>query len=252
MGAAASGALLGPVLGAVASAVGVRPTFIGVSALGLTLAGCVLTTPGERPHPQPLSALKRADRGLAGGMWLVVLPAVLYGVVTVLVPLKLHRLGWSGVAIGALFFAGAAFETVFNPLLGRFADRRGNLIPVRAALAASVAISLALAWAGAGALVALLLLAAAIAFNAFYTPAMALISSGAERRGIALGLVFGAMNGVWAAGNVVGPALGGALAQAAGDAVPYVLLAAICLLTLLATLPAAPAYLQPRSRPRSS
>jgi MFS family permease len=119
------------------------------------------------------------------------------------------------------------------------------------ALVASIVISVALAWAGTAALLAVLLLAAALAYNAFYTPGMALISSGAERRGIALGLVFGAMNGVWAAGNVVGPALGGALAQAAGDAVPYLFLAVLCLFTLVATLPAAPAYLQARSRPRS-
>jgi MFS family permease len=251
MGAAASGALLGPVLGAIASAAGVRATFLGVSAVGLGLSVWILATSGVHPQPQPLSSLRRADRAIAGGMWLVVLPAVLYGVITVLMPLELHRLGWSGVAIGGLFLAGAALETVFNPLLGRFADRRGNLLPVRLALAASIAISLALAWAGAAPLLAVLLLAAALAYNAFYTPGMALISSGAERRGIALGLVFGAMNGAWAAGNVVGPALGGALAEAAGDTAPYLLLAVLCLLTLLATLPAAPAYLQPRSRPRS-
>jgi MFS family permease len=237
MGAAASGALLGPVLGAVASAAGVRPTFLGVSAFGLALSAWIVATSGVGAHPQPLSALRRADRALAGGMWLVVLPAVLYGVVTVLVPLKLHRLGWSGVAIGTLFFAGAALETVVNPLLGRFADRRGNLLPVRLALTASIAISLALAWAGGAAVVAVLLLAAALAYNAFYTPGMAVISAGAQRRDIALGLAFGAMNGVWAAGNVVGPALGGALAEAAGDAIPYLLLAAICVLTLLATMP---------------
>jgi MFS family permease len=251
MGAAASGALLGPVLGSIASAAGVRATFLGVSALGLVLAGWILATPGEPAHPQPLTALRRANREVAGGMALVALPAVLYGVVTVLVPLKLHRLGWGGIAIGALFLAGAALETVVNPLLGRFADRRGILLPVRIALAASLAISLALAWSGTTTLLAALLLAAAVAYNAFYTPGMALISSGAERCGIALGLVFGAMNGVWAAGNVVGPAFGGALAQAAGDALPYLLLAAVCVLSLVATLPAAPAYLQPRSRPRS-
>ena len=251
MGAAASGALLGPVLGAVASAAGVRATFLGVSALGVALSAWIVATSGVRPHPQALSSLRRADRGLTGGLWLVLLPAVLYGVVTVLMPLKLHRLGWGGVAIGALFLAGAALETVFSPLLGRVADRRGNLLPVRVALAASIAIALALAWAGTAALLAVLLLAAALAFNAFYIPGMALISSGAERQGIALGLVFGAMNGVWAAGNVMGPALGGALAETAGDTVPYLLLAVLCLLTLLATLPVAPAYLQARSRPRS-
>jgi DHA1 family tetracycline resistance protein-like MFS transporter len=114
-----------------------------------------------------------------------------------------------------------------------------------------VAVSLGLAWAGPAPLVAALALAAGLAYGAFYTPGMALISDGAEQRRIAPGLAFGVMNGAWAAGNVVGPAVGGALAEAAGDALPYLLLALVCLLTLLATFSAAPVYLQPRSRPRS-
>ena len=60
------------------------------------------------------------------------------------------------------------------------------------------------------------------------------------------------MNGAWAAGNVVGPALGGWLAELVGDALPYLLLAAVCLATLVATVQWAPRYLQPRSRPSSS
>ena len=43
------------------------------------------------------------------------------------------------------------------------------------------------------------------------------------------------MNGAWAAGNVVGPALGGWLAELAGDALPYLLLASVCLVSLAAT-----------------
>ena len=65
-------------------------------------------------------------------------------------------------------------------------------------------------------------------------------------------LAFGAMNGAWAAGNVVGPALGGWLAELAGDALPYLLLAAVCLASLAATMQFRPRYLQPRSRPSSS
>jgi len=251
MGAAVFGALLGPVLGAVASTAGVRATFLGVSVTGLALCAWVLATPGAAPQPQPLSALRRADRRLLGGLWLLVLPALLFGVLVVLVPLKLHARGWGGLAIGAVFLATATVEVVLNPLLGRLTDRRGRLVPVQLALAGSLAVSLGLAWASAGALVAALTLVAGVAYGAFYTPGMALISDGAERRGIAPGLAFGVMNGAWAAGNVVGPALGGGLAEAAGDALPYLLLAAVCLLTLVATLPAAPAYLQPRSRPRS-
>ena len=248
MGAAVFGALLGPALGALATVAGVRATFIAVSAGGFGLAALVLGIVGAPAHPQPLSALRRADARLIGGLWLVSLPALLFGVLNVLVPLKLHGHGWSGAAIGALFFTTATLEMALNPLIGRFTDRRGFLVPVRLALLASIAISLALAWADAAALVAALAVAAGIGYGAFFTPGMALVSVSAEQRGIALGIAFGVMNGAWAVGNAIGPAAGGALAQAAGDSLPYLLLAGICLATLAATR----TYLQPRSRPSSS
>ena len=248
MGAAVFGALLGPALGALATLAGVRATFIGVSAAGFALAALVAGTAGAPAQPQPLSALRRADARLIGGLWLVSLPALLFGVLNVLVPLKLHGHGWSGAAIGALFFVTATLEMALNPLIGRFTDRRGFLLPVRLALIASIAISLALAWANAAALVAALAIVAGIGYGAFFTPGMALVSVSAERRGIALGIAFGVMNGAWAVGNAIGPAAGGALAQAAGDSLPYLLLAGVCLVTLAVTR----TYLQPGSRPSSS
>jgi MFS family permease len=252
MGAAVFGALLGPVVGAIATVVGVRATFIAVGVLGFALAGWVLATPGVAAQPQPLSALRRADRRLLGGMWLLVLPALLFGVLDVLAPLKLHAHGWGGVAIGAVFLVTAAVETVLNPLLGRFIDRRGLRLPVRIVLVASAVLSLALAWASAAALVAALVILSGIAYGGFFTPGMTLLTDAAERRGIAAALVFGAMNGAWAAGNVVGPALGGLLADLAGDSLPYVVLALLCAATLAATMPALSGYAQPRSRPSSS
>jgi MFS family permease len=162
----------------------------------------------------------------------------------VLVPLRLHALGWSGVAIGALFFATAAIETGLNPLLGRLTDIRGRWLPVRLALLASIGVSLALAWAGRAAVIAVLVVAAGIAYGAFFTPGMALVSDSAERNGIALGIAFGVMNLGWALGAVIGPAAGGALAQASSDTLAYLLLAAICLGTL--------AYSQSRLRPSSA
>ncbi len=249
MGAAVFGALLGPTLGAVATVAGVRPTFIGVSTAGFVICAWVAATPGVAAQPQPLSALRRADRRLLAALWLIVLPSLLFGVLDVLAPLTLHADGWGGVAIGALFFATAAAETVLNPLLGRFTDRHGRILPVRLALVGSIALSLALAWAKAGPLVAALVFASAMAYGAFYTPGMALFSDTAEQIGIAQGLAFGAMNGAWAAGALVAPALGGGLAQLAGDWLPYVLLAAICLGTLAAIRPF---YAQARSRPSSA
>jgi MFS family permease len=253
MGAAVFGALLGPVVGAIATLAGVRATFVGVSLLGVGLAAWVAATPGVAARPQKLSELvRRADRRLVGGMWLLVLPAVLFGVLSVLVPLKLHAGGWGAVAIGAVFLVTAGVETVLNPLLGHFTDRRGRLLPVRLALVGSIVVSLAFAWADSAPLVAALVLVAGIVYGAFYTPGMTLLTDAAERRGIAAGLAFGAMNGAWAAGNVVGPALGGWLADVAGDSLPYLLLAALCLATLAATTELVPRYLQPRSRPSSS
>ena len=248
MGAAVFGALLGPVLGAIATVAGVRPTFIGVSVAGVGLWAWVASSPGTPAQPQRLSALRRADVRMLGALWLLVLPAFLFGVLDVLAPLHLHAEGWGGVAIGAVFLAAAALETALNPLLGRFTDRHGRTLPIRLALLGSIGVSLALAGASAALLVAVLLLVASIVYGAFFTPGMALISDSAERNGIAHGLVFGVMNGAWAVGNVIGPAAGGVLAQSAGDALSYLLLAGIC----LATLAVAVAYSQPRLRPSSS
>jgi MFS family permease len=248
MGAAVFGALLGPVVGAIATLAGVRPTFIGVSVAGFALWGWVAARPGIEAHPQRLSALRRADVRLLGALWLLVLPAFLFGALDVIAPLHLHARGWGGVAIGGVFLVAAALETALNPLLGRFTDRHGRTLPVRLALIGSIGVSLALAAASAPWLVAGLLLAASIIYGAFFTPGMALISDTAERAGISQGLVFGVMNGAWAIGNVIGPAAGGALAESAGDALSYLLLAAVC----AATLAVAVTYVQPRLRPSSS
>jgi MFS family permease len=232
MGAAVFGALLGPVVGAIATVAGVSATFAGVGVLGAGLAAWVAVTPGVPAQPQPMSELfRRADRRLAGGMWLLVLPALLFGVVAVLVPLTLHDGGWGGVAIGAVFLVTAGIETLLNPLLGRFTDRRGRLLPVRVALVAAAVVSVCFAVATSPPVVAALVVAAGLSYGAFYTPGMSLLTDAAERRGIAAGLAFGAMNGAWAAGNVVGPAAGGWLAEIGGDALPYLLLAAACAAT---------------------
>ena len=43
------------------------------------------------------------------------------------------------------------------------------------------------------------------------------------------------MNTAWAFGELVGPTAGGALAESAGDAAPYLVGAALCAATLAAT-----------------
>jgi MFS family permease len=151
------------------------------------------------------------------------------------VPLRLDEGGFTPFAIGAVFLAAGLVETAFNPLLGRFSDRRGRLLPVRMALAASVLVAVGFAAAHDPWPVAFLAVVAAISFGAFYTPGMALVSDRAESAGLSQAIGFGVMNMAWALGNMTGPAVAGTIADAAGDGVPYLLAAGLCLVTLLAT-----------------
>jgi hypothetical protein len=70
------------------------------------------------------------------------------------------------------------------------------------------------------------------AFGALFTPAMTLLSQGADRLGLDQGLAFSLGNLAWASGQAVAAAGSGALAEATSDLVPYSLLAAACLATL--------------------
>ena len=235
IGAAIFGALLGPAVGATAEAIGPRPAFTAVAGLALGLLVWALRTPAVAAEPQSPRALGQAVRSplILGALWMMVLPALLFGVVAVLVPLELGDAGWSAVAIAGVFIVSAAIEMVVAPLIGRFSDRSGRFLPLRLALVGSILVTLGLALASTPYALAPLVVAAAIAFGAFWAPAMALLSDGADRIGLAQGLGFGLMNAAWGGGNALGPVLGGALADAAGDAVPFALMAGVCAVTLL-------------------
>jgi len=69
-------------------------------------------------------------------------------------------------------------------------------------------------------------------FGTLFTPAMTLVSEGAQHQRLDQGLAFGLGNLAWAAGQAVAAAGSGALAQSTSDLVPYSLLAVACLATL--------------------
>ena len=83
-------------------------------------------------------------------------------------------------------------------------------------------------------MIALLVVAASVSFGGFYTPGMALVADRSDRAALPQGIGFGVTNTAWAVGALVGPAIGGALAQALGDPVPYLACAGLCALTLAA------------------
>jgi predicted MFS family arabinose efflux permease len=235
IGSAIFGALLGPVVGALAHHVGPRPVFVGLAGLAVVLGAWALRLPPADAEPPRRGAVGRALREpqVLGALWLMTIPALVFGVVGVLAPLALDEAGWSPAAIAVAWVASAAIEMVVAPLIGRVSDRRGRLLPLRVSLAGAVAVLIAFAIANRPATIVPVLILSGVTFGAFWAPAMALLSDAADRIGLAQGLAFGLMNAAWGAGNAVGPPLGGALADAGGDALPYALAALLCAGTLL-------------------
>jgi len=167
-------------------------------------------------------------------MWLCLLPALLFGNLSVLAPLRLSDLGWGAAAVGATYLVMAGFEASWAPILGRASDHFGRLRPLRAALLASAIVTLLLPWPESAWLLALVIVSAGFAFGSFWTPAMSMISDEAEAAGLDYGYAFALVNIAWAPGQAGGAAIGGAVASATSDKVVYLGLSCLCLLTLLA------------------
>jgi predicted MFS family arabinose efflux permease len=228
------GALFGPVLGGVASVVGQRIAFGGAALLSVALAVWAYRTSAPPPvQPQPLTALLRAlrRRRILLGVWFVVLPALFFGTVSVLAPLRLDELGFSALAIGALWLFTASLEATANPLVGRITDRVGRLGPMTVLALVSAVASAGLPWPGRAAVLAALVVIASMTFGSFWTPAMALLSDEAEARGLEYAYVFALINVAWAPGQALGAVGGGALAELSSDALPYLALAGASLIT---------------------
>ncbi len=234
LSAAVAGSLFGPVVGAVASAVGTAPTFAGatIAAAGLVVS-CAFVPVPAREEPQSLRAAAAALRepSFAAGLWLTGLAGIAFGVVDVLVPLRLGRLGASAVVIGGAFLGASAIEAALGPAVGRLADRRGRLVPVRLSTAIAVPVALLLPFVAPTAALVVLVIVGFPAFGTLFVPAAALTSDGADRRSLPQGIGFGLSNLTWAGGQAIASAGGGALAGATSDVVPFVVLAAFCAAT---------------------
>jgi MFS family permease len=241
MAAAVGGALFGPVIGAVASKIGTGPTFsaAAVAGVALMISAFAVATPRRTEQGQRLRDAWPAlrDVRISAGLWLHFLAGIAFGVIDVLAPLRLARLGVGATLIGGTFLASAAIEASLAPVTGRLADRRGPIMPVRICLVVAVATSLLAPVLAPAAVLIVVLILGMPSYGALFTPGMTLLSGGADRLGLNQGLAFGFGNLAWASGQGLAAAVGGAIAEATSDFVPYALLAAACLATLLATQP---------------
>ncbi|MEZ5102258.1 MAG: MFS transporter [Thermoleophilia bacterium] len=236
LGAAIAGALMGPALGWAASAGGRTGVFIGVAAVAATLAAIATRErEPERGERQPLRRLwtVRRDPRVLTGVWLLSLPALLHGALTLIGPLRFDDLGWAAFGIAMTFIVSAVIEASVNPLVGRWSDRAGRLAPMRVGLVAAAVVCVLVPVVGNPWALAVVVIAAGVSLSAFWTPAMAMLVDGTEGAGLHHGLGFAVMNMAWAPGNILGTAVGGALADLAGNGLPFGLCAALCILSLL-------------------
>lgn len=238
MAAAIAGVLAGPALGAAADAVGRGPMFGAVSFIGVGLIW--LTFGVEAPAREYLGVggLARAAGSTAVrfGMVLILVPGLLFGAIEVLVPLELGELGAGAGAIAAVFLVAAGLEAVVAPAAGRISDRRGRLVPSAVGLAASVVAAIVISLPDSALVLGVVVVVAAPWIGMLWSPAMAMLSDGAEASGVDQGLAFGIMNLGWGLGHTAGAIAIPAVADATSDGLAYGVLATLTAATLVLLL----------------
>jgi MFS family permease len=236
LASAVAGAFLGPAFGALAGSIGTRPVFVGlaVPALGLAALGASLPA-APRETLVAAATLRRAltARPLLFAVLMIVLAGFLLGVLSVLAPLHLGRLGWTSAGVGAIFVLTAAANTAVTPLLGRWSDRSGRLVPLRAVLVLCCVGSIVLALPTGHWGYAVLVFAGGGFYALLWTPAMVLLSDAADDQRLGFVAGFALMNLAWSPGQLVGSSFAGAVAQETSDAVPFLIAAALCVASLV-------------------
>jgi MFS family permease len=248
IGTAVFGALFGPPIGALATAVGTEPVFGSVLAITLLMAWAAAripdaTEPEEDSLRTVMTTLTSAPVMAATAM--IAVPSLMFGTISVLVPLRIDDLGGSAGLIAAGFTGAAAIEAVLAPAVGRYSDRIGRLQPYLAGIAISaLGIGLFAAAAQLG-FVFVALLVTSIGGGICFVPATTMLSDSAEASGLHQGFAAGLFNMAWAAGQVAGGAGGGGAASAFGNAAPCLGIAILLLATALLAWRIAPT-LMPR------
>ena len=168
---------------------------------------------------------------MLAGIWLMSVPGLLFGTLNVLAPLRMDDLGAGAAVIAACFLVAAGLEAIVTPFVGRVSDRRGREVPALAGLSAGAVVMVLLPWPDAAWQLGALIVLAAPAIGILWSPAIAMLSDGAERHGIEQAIAMAFVNVAWAVGQTAGSAGSARLADATADRVPFLVLAAACAVT---------------------
>lgn len=212
MAAAGVGGVVGPAMGAAASALSPWLVF-GAIGLVAALAGVTIWCHAEPPAEQSVSLIRVVRRlatpHAAPLVWIVLFCAGLIGALMVRLPLRLDYLGTSAALIGIAFTAAAIVEMAAGPFLGMAYDRIGSRIPVAACLLVIASgLTFFVLVDDYRVLLAVLVLSLP-AVMLMLTPAMAGLAELAGGAGLPASIIFGATNFLWAVGEASGALIAG-------------------------------------------
>ena len=233
IGAGVVGAQFGPVLGSVAHLIGRGPAFAATALAAGVIAAVAVRTP--EPHvdvestgTSPLALLRNSRYLFA--LMIFVIPSMAFGVIEVLVPLRLSALGSSAELIGLIFFLAGTLEAVVSPLIGRLSDKIGVLKIIRTGLFLAGALMISLYFPTSVIVLSFALILCSGAIGILWVPAGKLVSLAAERIGVDQGWAFAFQNSTWSLSIGAGATIGGALAVIGGDLLAYGAAGALCVL----------------------
>jgi MFS family permease len=234
--ATASGAsLVGPLIGGpLVTAVGLKPTMLGLGGAILLLGVWALAEPNRgshrrTEHASAVAALRIGVRepSLVHAFAGIAFAASAMGMQQVLAPIHLADRGLSSAGIGWIWTTGAAISLLVAAYVGRRLDRIDKRANARAGVLIVTALAGFLALGLGATPYAIGVIATLGLGTLIWTTVYPLCSEAAEHAGIGQGVAMGALNTVWAMASVTAPIAAGALAQLDRPAAGYLAIAAL-------------------------
>ena len=230
------GPLVGPAIGALAAATNTHWVF--TATLLLTLPLCVWVRRIEEPgvfQRQPVREVTSAivTRPVTNAFVFLAAPALAFGSVSVLLPLKIDAVGGSADLIALAVICAGILEALLGTIAGNWSDRRGRREPYLFGLAIYCVGLVAMAMTHSSSALVVAFLAAAFGGGFFIVPAFAIVSDAAEQSGLAQGHGIALSNTGFSLGLAGGALAGGAIASAGGTTSAYLVMVAVTILLAL-------------------